>query len=81
MSDIVAVVEFSNNISSVERERNITVPLVGIPGPPGVTTLSGLEDTDLAILRNGSVLVYKTNTSKWTSTTRLDAQDVEAGEF
>ena len=30
---------------------------------------------------NGSVLVYKTTTNKWTSTTTLDAQNMEGGEF
>lgn len=30
---------------------------------------------------NGSVLVYKTTTNKWTSTTQLDAQNMEGGFF
>jgi hypothetical protein len=81
MNEIVAIVEFSNNITSVERERNISVPSVGIPGPAGATNISVLDDVDSSTLVNGSVLVYKTNTSKWTSTTLLDAQNIEAGEF
>lgn len=30
---------------------------------------------------NGSVLVYKTTTNKWTATRTLDLQNVEGGEF
>lgn len=30
---------------------------------------------------NGSVLVYKTTTNKWTSTRTLDLQNLEGGEF
>lgn len=30
---------------------------------------------------NGSLLVYRTTTNKWTSTTMLDAQNMEGGEF
>lgn len=32
-------------------------------------------------LVNGSVLVYRTATSKWTSTINLNAQNMDAGEF
>lgn len=32
-------------------------------------------------LVNGSVLVYRTATSKWTSTLNLNAQNMDAGEF
>ena len=32
-------------------------------------------------LVNGSVLVYRSATSKWTSTINLNAQNMDAGEF
>jgi len=32
-------------------------------------------------LGDGSVLVYNENTEEWTSTTQLDQQTVDAGEF
>jgi len=32
-------------------------------------------------LVNGSVLVYRSTTSKWTSTINLNAQNMDAGEF
>lgn len=73
MSDIIAVVEYDTNIS---------VPTVGIQGlSASDMTLSTISDIDASNLVNGSVLVYKTATSKWTSTTTLDAQNMEAGEF
>jgi hypothetical protein len=55
---------------------------VGIQGPAGPqSAVSSLADTDTTNLQNGSVLVYKTATSKWTSTTTLDLQNMEGGEF
>lgn len=53
----------------------------GAAGPPGPNVISSAEDVDTTILNNGSVLVYKTNTNKWTSTTTLDAQNMDGGEF
>lgn len=43
--------------------------------------MSQIGNVDVSNQVNGSVLVYKTNTNKWTATTHLDAQDVEGGEF
>lgn len=58
-----------------------TVVSVGVQGPSGVTALNRATDVDLTNLEEGSVLVYKMTTNKWTSTTTLDAQDMEGGEF
>lgn len=46
-----------------------------------VETLSDIGNVDTTIVTNGSVLVFKTTTNKWTSTTTLDAQHMEGGEF
>jgi len=55
---------------------------VGIQGPPGPqSSIATLPDVDITNLQNGSVLVYQTSTNKWTSTTTLDSQNMEAGEF
>ena len=73
MSEIVAVVEY---------EENITVPAVGIQGlSASDMSLANMSDVDATNLENGSVLVYKTNTNKWTSTRLLDQQFMEGGEF
>jgi hypothetical protein len=66
----------------VNTSANNKVVSVGIQGPPGpqgsITTQS---DVDITNLENGSLLVYKAATNKWTSTTTLDLQNVEGGEF
>lgn len=43
--------------------------------------LQDLLDVDLSDLEDGSVLVYKQNTAKWTSTRLLEQQYIEAGQF
>lgn len=53
---------------------------IGIQGPPG-TTIYDSNDFDMTEIKDGSVLVYKEITNKWTSTTTLDAQNMEGGEF
>ena len=73
MSEIIAVVEY---------EENITVPAVGIQGlSASDMSVAHMSDVDATNLENGSVLVYKTNTNKWTSTRLLDQQFMEGGEF
>jgi hypothetical protein len=61
-----------------------TITTIGIQGASGaVTPLSENVQVDIVSegLNNGSMLVYKTNTSKWTSTKTLDLQVVDSGEF
>lgn len=73
MSEIIAVVEYDNNI---------TVPTVGIQGlSASDMSITNMSDVDATNLQNGSVLVYKTQTNKWTSTRLLDQQFMEGGEF
>lgn len=85
MSDIKATVLPNPNINaSIDVPSIPTVPSVGIRGPrglPGTTSISGATDVDATGKENGSVLVYKTNTSKWTATRTLDLQIMEGGEF
>lgn len=55
---------------------------VGIQGPAGPqASISTLPDVDVSELNNGSVLVYSQQNQKWKSTTTLDAQNMEGGEF
>lgn len=77
MSEIIATVEYENY--SAPR---VVVDAVGIQGiSASEINLTEIKDVDTSTLINGSVLVFKTNTNKWTSTTTLDAQDMEGGEF
>lgn len=65
----------------VNQQGTSQVVSVGIQGPPGPNNITTAQDVDATNLQNGSVLVYKTTTSKWTSTTTLDSQNMEAGEY
>lgn len=61
-----------------------TVSSVGIQGPTSADSpLSNNIEVDVTTngKLNGSVLVYKTATSKWTATTTLDAQNMEGGHY
>jgi hypothetical protein len=74
MSDILATVETGSNL--------VTASVVGIQGPSGqATTVSSISDVDAVAPDEGSVLVFKTTTNKWTATTVLDAQDVTGGQY
>jgi hypothetical protein len=76
MSDIIATVDVTSN--------DVTVTAVGIQGSSAVlqdSSLNSLGNVDTQNLANGSLLVYKMNTSKWTATTTLDSQNMEGGEF
>jgi hypothetical protein len=72
----------SDILATIQTGDNPTVTVVGIQGPSGAsTTIGSIADVDAVNPDNGSVLVYKKNTNKWTSTTTLDAQNMEGGEF
>ena len=83
MSDIKATVLPNPQVRAAIDVNSIpTVQAVGIQGLSASNTgISGLADVDALLPADGSVLVYKQLTSKWTATTVLDAQDMEGGEF
>jgi hypothetical protein len=70
MSEITAIVTQEDLLSV---STNVANPII----------MDYIEDVDLVTngKLDGSVLVYKTTTNKWTSTTTLDAQNMEGGEF
>jgi predicted 2-oxoglutarate/Fe(II)-dependent dioxygenase YbiX len=75
----------NNKIVTVNRQGTSEVVSIGIQGPPGIggdIRLDDLYDVELpTVVPNGSLLVYKSETSKWVSSTTLNAQNVDAGEF
>jgi hypothetical protein len=77
MSDIIATVDITSN--------DVVVTAVGIQGSSAVlgpdSTLNSIGNVDAVNPVNGSLLIYKTGTSKWTASTLLDAQNMEGGEF
>lgn len=75
----------SNDITvQIQQDNQITVSSIGIQGESGaIVPLSANQEVDVTTngKLNGSVLVYKTATSKWTATKTLDAQDMEGGHY
>lgn len=63
------------------RQTDVTCASVGLYNPVTVGNLSDIANVDTSNTQNGSVLVYKSVTSKWTATTTLDAQNMEGGEY
>ena len=77
----IKVTQQPSNTIVVNQQATNQVVSVGVQGPSGPNVVTGADDVDASVLVDGSVLVYKTNTQKWTSTTTLDAQNMEGGEF
>lgn len=77
-------------VVTVSNTRSTAVTTVGIQGPTGatgadgssgITALSQASDVDMTDLRDGHVMVYQQSTEKWKSTTLLNKQAIDAGEF
>jgi hypothetical protein len=83
MADTIAIVEPDEMLQVAVSEGVLTLSSTGLTNPAVVESLSNVADVDVTTngRLNGSVLVYKTTTNKWTSTTTLDAQNMEGGEF
>jgi hypothetical protein len=81
MADTYAVVTQDDALSVAVSEGVLTLSSSTVSNPAVVESLSDVADVDTTTKINGSVLVYKTTTNKWTSTTILDAQDVSGGQY
>jgi hypothetical protein len=68
-------------ITAIVSQENLFTTSTNLANPAVLESISQIGDVDTSTLANGSVLVYKSNTNKWVSTTLLDQQHVEAGEF
>jgi hypothetical protein len=82
MSEITAVVSPDEALTVAVSEGTFVLNTSSnLANPAVVESLSNVADVDTTTKVNGSVLVYRTTTNKWTSTTTLDAQNMEGGEF
>jgi hypothetical protein len=84
MAEIIAVVDDpTQSIITATTSTGGTTIVTGssLSNPQSVDSLSAIGNVDTTSLNNGALLVYKTTTNKWTSTTTLDAQNMEGGEF
>ena len=75
------VVVDNTSVQAVVEANPVTTIVTGMMGPPGSSTINGMADTDVSNLTAGSLLVYNTQTAKWTSTTLLNQQYVDCGQF
>lgn len=78
---ITVQIQDPTKVSVRLKEQNLTTTQTSTFNPTVVGKVADIGDVDASTLVNGSVLVYKTTSSKWTSTTTLDAQNVDGGEF
>lgn len=83
MTDTIAIVTPDQALSVAVSEGVVTLASSNVANPSVVESISNIADVDITTNGkiNGSILVYKTTTNKWTSTTTLDAQNMEGGEF
>ena len=83
MADTVAVVTPDEALSVAVSENVLTFSSTNLAAPAVVESITNIADVDVTTNGkvNGSILVYKSTTNKWTSSTTLDAQNMEGGEF
>lgn len=93
----VRVEENHSPVVKVSRPSSTTIVAEDVVGPIEISDprlavsiiegfmqifrLGDLVDVDLSDLEDGSVLVYKANTDKWTATKVLSQQYINAGQF
>lgn len=68
-------------VVSVNTQGTTEVVAVGVQGPAGPAYINAASDVDVGNLENGSVLVYKSSSLKWTATTTLEQQNLEGGHY
>lgn len=84
MADTIVVVTPEEALTVAVSEGTYALSSsTNLVNPGVVESISNIGDVDVTTngTVNGSVLVYKTTTNKWTSTTVLDAQDVTGGQY
>ena len=83
MTDTFVTLSGDESLFITTLEQNLTTASADLAPPAVVEALDNVADVDTSTYGklNGSVLVYRTTTNKWTSTTTLDAQNMEGGEF
>lgn len=80
-NNFIVTVASGEETQVVVQQQGVNTATTDIYNPITIPRLGDVGDVDTATLINGSVLVYKTNTSRWTATTTLDEQNMEGGEF
>jgi hypothetical protein len=84
MADTIAVVEPDEALTVAVSEGSATLTAdSNVSNPAVVESMANIADVDITTngLNNGSLLIYKTATNKWTASRLLDFQVMEGGEF
>ena len=83
MADTIAIVQPDEALQVAVSEGVLTLASSNVANPAVVESVSNIADVDVTTngKMNGSILVYKASTNKWTATTVLDAQDVTGGQY
>ena len=83
MADTIAIVTPDEALTVAVSEGVLTLSQSNLAAPAVVESMSNITDVDVTTngKLNGSLLVYRTTTNKWTASTTLDAQNLEGGEF
>lgn len=81
-NDVTVVVDDAPGTIVTQNISRQTI-VTGIMGPPGTaaTTVSQLRDVDVSDVTTGSALIFNAQIGKWVSTTLLEQQTVECGQF
>ncbi len=67
----------------VDNDTAITI-VTGLMGPKGrdaPTTINALADVDITNVKEGSLLIFSTSSSKWQAGNTLEHQILEAGQY
>ena len=84
MADTTVIIDSGTELTAtVAQDALLTTTSTDLTNPAVVESLDNVGDVDVTTNGkiNGSILVFRTTTNKWTSTTTLDAQNMEGGEF
>ena len=83
MADTVAIVQPDEALQVAVSEGTLVLSSTNLANPAVVESVSNIADVDVTTNGkiNGSILIYRTTTNKWTASTTLDAQNMEGGEF
>lgn len=73
----------ANDIQVTVQEQDVFTISTTLVNPTTVAAVSDIGDVDVTTNGkiDGSVLVYKAATNKWTATKLLNQQNLDAGEF
>ena len=80
----VVVGQSRSVVSTVTPQTAAVATAVGVQGPPGpagIQNISQASDVDASNLQDGSMLIYKGDTQKFTATKSLGDQIIEGGHF